>query len=319
MNSLERVLATIQHKEPDRVPLNIWNYRGDVHKLVIEKHGSLNKFNELLDIDIFMPLTPPPCRHNPDYLEELMNMNVEDVHPESFLDPDEPSIYKDVEEYIRRYKGDKAIFVNVWGVVESVYGFIGIESTLYLMATNPGKARELFAQVRDFSQRVVENLCGMNIDVLHITGDVGSNNSMLFSPQMWRELIKPFDTEIIAPAKKAGIPLSLHSCGYFTPVLPDFIEMGIQIFHPIQESAGMDQIEIKKEFGDRMTIHGGLDVRLLPRMSEKEVEEVVHRKMQALKPGGGFIFNTGHTIQPDTPLEVIERAYDAARQYGRYT
>ena len=318
MNSLERVMATIKHEKPDRVPLNIWNFREDVQKSVIEKYGSLDKFNERLDFDIFMSITPPPCRHNPEYLEELMNMKVEDIKRESFLDPDDPCIYKDAEKLIHRHKGNKAIFVHVWGVVESVYGFIGIEPTLLLMAANPEKAKELFVQVKNFSRRVVENLCGMGIDVLHITGDVGSNNAMLFSPKMWRELIMPLDAEIVAPAKQVSMPLSLHSCGYFTPVIPDFIKMGIQIFHPIQETAGMEQAEIKKQFGDKITIHGGLDVRLLPNMSEEQVEECVRKKMQTLKSGGGFIFNTGHTVQPDTPLEVIERAYAAAQRYGQY-
>ena len=318
MNSLERVLKTIRHEEPDRVPLNIWNFRPEVQKPVIEKYGSLEKFNETFGIDIVWPATPPPCPHNPQYLEELMNLDPYDIKAEDFLDPDDPSIYKDVEEALRRYKGDKAIFVHIWGVVESIYGYSGIEPTLLLMAMDPDKAKELFTLARDFSVKVVKNICSMGVDVIHITGDVGSNNSMIFSPQMWREMVKPFDTEIAQPAINAGFPLSLHSCGYFTPVLPDFIEMGFEIFHPIQESAGMDQEEIKDQFGDKITIHGGLDVRLLPTMSEKEVEKYVRKKMMALKPGGGFILNTAHVIQPDTPLNIIERAYEVANEYAAY-
>ena len=86
----------------------------------------------------------------------------------------------------------------------------------------------------------------------------------------------------------------------------------------VYQLSGMDQLEIKKQFGDEITIHGGLDIRLLPNMSEEQVEEYVRKKMQDLKAGGGFIFNTSHTIQPDTPLEVVERAYKAAQQYGQY-
>ncbi|MDX9752597.1 MAG: uroporphyrinogen decarboxylase family protein [bacterium] len=318
MNSRERVLATLHHQPTDRVPLNLWNFRADVQKAATARHGSLDAFNEKLGIDLFMAITPPPNRLNPDFLEERMTMEESEIRPEHILDPDDPAIYKDVEVLIQKHQGEKAIAAHVWGVVESVYAFIGIERTLVLMAAEPEKANALFARMAEFSRRVAANLSRMKIDILHLSGDVGANGSMLFSPAMWRNLVRPHDEAILAPGKAAGLPLSLHTCGYFMPIIPDLLAMGFQLIHPIQESAGMDQTEVKRLYGDRLTIHGGLDVRELPRLSGDEVETLVRHKMETLKPGGGFVFCTGHTLQPDTDLAVVERAYAAARRYGSY-
>ena len=318
MQSVERVLKTIRHEPIDRVPLNVWNFRTDVRDRAIEMFGSLDAFHDHLDIDMFMAITPPPNLQNPDFLEELMNMKAEEIKPEHFRDPDDPSVYTDVEKLIRKYKGDKAIAVHTWGVVEGLYSFIGVERTLTLMAADPQKAKDLFAQMAAFSRRVAENVCRMGIDVFHISGDVGANGTMIFSPKMWREQVAPFDAQIIEPAKKVGFPLSLHSCGYFMPIIPDLIEMGFHIMHPIQESAGMSQTEVKQKYGAEITINGGLDIRKLPNMTKSEAREYVKDKMETLKPNGGFIFCTGHTLQPDTPLEIVEEAYKIAKQLGEY-
>jgi uroporphyrinogen decarboxylase len=187
-----------------------------------------------------------------------------------------------------------------------------------LMAQDPDLTKSLFEKAADFSKRVVKNLLEFDIDIIHITGDVGSNRSMLFSPDMCRSLIMPFDREILRPAIDRKIPLSLHSCGYCMPVIQDWIDMGIRILHPIQESAGMDLYEVKDLYGEQITINGGLDIRELSTMKLSEVDDYVKTRVEYLKKGGGFIFNTSHTVQTDTSLEVLERAYDAAMEYGKY-
>jgi uroporphyrinogen decarboxylase len=318
MNSKERVLCTIQHMEPDRVPMNIWMFREDKKKEVCLKYGSMEKFFERYNIDLHMEITPPPCLTNLEYIEEKMNMEPDDIKPEHWMDPDDPRIYEGALKLKRQYGEDKAIAVHVWGVVESVYGFSGIEKTLVLMAAEPEFAAELFSKVCDFSARVVSNLLAIGIDILHITGDVGANGNMLFSPELYRTLVKPFDSRIIKPAIEKNVPVSLHSCGYCMPVIPDWIEMGVSMIHPIQESAGMDLFEVKKLYGDRITINGGLDLRRLCVLKENEVEQYVKPRMEALKKGGGFIYNTAHTVQPDTSLAILEKAYDTALKYSWY-
>ena len=95
--------------------------------------------------------------------------------------------------------------------------------------------------------------------------------------------------------------------------------MGIDVVHPIQVSAGMDPEKIKREFGDRLALYGTLDItHTLPSGTLAEIEREVKNRMDTLKPGGGFIFCSTHTIQPDTPLEKVEYAYDVAFEHGWY-
>ena len=318
MNSRERVLKTIRHEPVDQVPMNLWNFRDDVQAMAIEKYGSLDAFHETLGIDLFMAITPPPSIHNPDFLEQKMTLDADEITLTDLLDPDREENYAEVVSLLDQHRGNKAVAAHIWGVVEGMYSFIGVEETLALMAGEPERAEELFGWMADFSRRTAENLCSMGIDILHISGDVGANGSMLFSPMMWREQVRDFDAAILQPGLDAQIPLSLHSCGYYMPIFEDFIEMGIELFHPIQESAGMSLAEVKGKYGKQIAINGGLDVRELPRMNVEQVEAYVTEKMVLCKPGGGFIFNTGHTIQPDTNLEVLEAAYRKARALGTY-
>ena len=318
MNSRERVLKTIKHEPVDRIPLTIWFFREDVRAMAVKKYGSLDVFYETLGIDMFMGITPPPSIHNPDFLEEKMTMDAADITLADVLDPDREENYAEVKELLGRYRGEKAIAAHVWGVVEGLYIFIGVEETLALMAAEPERAQELFGWFAEFSRRTAENLCSLGIDILHISGDVGSNGAMLFSPDMWREQVRDFDAAIMQPGKDAGVALSLHSCGYYMPVFEGFIDMGIELFHPIQESAGMSLREVKDKYGDQVAINGSLDVRDLPKMNVAQVEAYVKEKIAICKPGGGFIFNTGHTVQPDTDLDVLEAAYRMAQKLGAY-
>ena len=100
MSGKERTLTSLRHREPDRIPLNIWMFRKDVRAAVVEKYGSLDAFHELLGIDVFMAVTPPPNRHNPEFVEELMNLDFEALVDNDFLDPDDASVYEGVLELV---------------------------------------------------------------------------------------------------------------------------------------------------------------------------------------------------------------------------
>jgi uroporphyrinogen decarboxylase len=114
--------------------------------------------------------------------------------------------------------------------------------------------------------------------------------------------------------------IMLHSCGSVRRFIPDLIEAGIQILDPVQpKAANMDALELKREFGDRLTFHGGIDIQqVLPFGSKEEVAEEVLRCIQAFGPGGGYILSPSHNIQADTPPENIAAMCEAAVKYGVY-
>jgi uroporphyrinogen decarboxylase len=137
----------------------------------------------------------------------------------------------------------------------------------------------------------------------------------MMHPRIWWDLIYPTEKITVEAVRQGGGRVSLHCDGYFHDVLPGLLQMGVECVHPVQQSAGMDVARFKREFGDRMTLYGGLDIRhTLPRGTLDALAEEIRDLFRVMKPGGGFIFCTAHTIQPDTTLERVEFAYQVADQ-----
>jgi uroporphyrinogen decarboxylase len=110
-----------------------------------------------------------------------------------------------------------------------------------------------------------------------------------------------------------------HSCGSIKPLIPDMIEMGLDVLNPIQPGAAdMDPRDLKARFGSRLSFHGSIDIqKTLPFGSPEDIRAEVRDRMAALAPGGGFIICTAHNIQTDAPLANILALFDAYRDYGR--
>jgi uroporphyrinogen decarboxylase len=194
-----------------------------------------------------------------------------------------------------------------------------MENLLCEMVLNPEKVKKLFEKIAAWSCVYVDNSIDLGIDVPHISDDWGQNNALLFSPKMWWELVYPSDAMIVERAKRRCMFVSLHSDGYIFDVLDGVVKMGIDVVHPIQVSAGMDPLRVKREYGDQLTLYGTLDItHTLPSGTLWDIESEVKNRMATLKPGGGFIFCSTHTIQPDTPLEKVEYAYDVAYENSWY-
>jgi uroporphyrinogen decarboxylase len=313
MSGKERTLQAIRHQEPDRVPLNIWMMRDDMQARVIERYGSMEKFYEALHIDVFMAITPPPCKPNQDFKEEFPPIPLEEIDDSYFMDPDDPVLYTGVKDLVAQQGDEKCVLAHVWGVLEAAYSFMGVEETILQFALWTPAMQALFEKISAWSARVAGNVVDMGIDVLHISSDVGANQSMLVRPESWREKIVPYDSAIIAPGIRKQMPISLHSCGYIRPILSDLADMGIDVVHPLQQSAGMELLDVKQNHGSRLTLHGGLELRYyLSRSPEPELIDHVRNNIRTCKPGGGFIFNTEHTVQPDTSLDRVELAYEIA-------
>jgi uroporphyrinogen decarboxylase len=169
---------------------------------------------------------------------------------------------------------------------------------------------KMLAEVGDIADAVLES------------DDMGSQIDMLFSPAMYRRLVKPRHKllyDFIKSRTKAKI--FFHSCGAIRKVLPDLIEVGIDILNPVQVSAtGMDSADLKRDFGKDLTFWGGgvETQQVLSRGTVQEVKDDVHRRIDDLAPGGGFVFATIHAIQANVPPENVLAVWEALRQYDRY-
>lgn len=159
------------------------------------------------------------------------------------------------------------------------------------------------------------------VDVIRIGDDIGTQEGMLISPELWRDLVKPRLSRMIQAFKKTNpeIIILYHSCGDFRPVIDDLVELGVEFISTMQQVGSMNLPEIKKEFGDRVAFKGGLDTQqLLPHGTPEEVREGVKNIINNLAQGGGYVFMPAHLLYQDVPTENIWAMLEAVKDYGRY-
>jgi len=159
---------------------------------------------------------------------------------------------------------------------------------------------------------------GPYVQIIVMVDDLGTQQGLQISPQMYRRWIKPCHTRIYGYVRQhhPQVYVFLHSCGSIYPLIPDLIEAGVQILNPVQISAaGMDPVRLKREFGADLTFWGGgCDTQhTLPRGTPEEVAAEVKRLLDIFAPGGGYVFNQVHNIQADVPPENVVAMLETAR------
>jgi uroporphyrinogen decarboxylase len=189
------------------------------------------------------------------------------------------------------------------------------------LAGEPNKMAAHFDRYSEWLCPLVDQLADAGVDGITLSDDWGSNGVMLFSPRMWRKLVKPYAQRVVRHARARGLAVNLHSDGYILDIMDDVVEMGYTSLHPVQESAGMDPRTIKDKYGKDIVIYGSLDViDGLYAYDGEKLDDYIRRRFEVYAPGGGFIFNGGHFIQPDIPPMRLVRAYrlvnELAKQYG---
>jgi uroporphyrinogen decarboxylase len=201
-------------------------------------------------------------------------------------------------------------------VFEMYWRLRGMEQGMMDLACEPEMAAELLARSGKFSCHLAELACTRYpIDWLWTGDDVGGQESMMMSPGMWREMVKPHLAEVFAVANKHNIWVAYHSDGAIHDIIPDLIEIGLDVLNPLQGNCpGMDPLELKKEFGDRLAFMGGVDTQgVLPHGSAEEVRHATARLLEGMtSDGGGYILAASHSVPPETPDENIFAMYEVA-------
>lgn len=325
MNSLERVMNTISHKPVDRTPLDCWLYQKQFLEKLEAEYGPREKFIEEFGIDVFVGLMPFPNQSGARVtIDELPHVKLEDPRDPKWLNFTNWNYDfggTNIATAVKNHKGKRCVLAHCWGMVEGTSSYLGIENCWLNLGGEPDKMAAHFDKYADWMCVQVENLIEAGVDMMTLSDDWGSNGTMLFSPKMWRKLIKPYAMRVVQHARSRGLPVNLHSDGYIMQVVDDIIEMGFTSWHPVQESAGINPREVKEKYGDKIVIYGSLDViDGLLKYDGEELDEYITKRFEIYAPGGGFIFNGGHFIQPDIPPLRLVRAYrlasKLAQQYG---
>jgi len=198
----------------------------------------------------------------------------------------------------------------------------GIEQILLDMSLQPDIARTILAHIRTFylayAERILEAARG-ELDIVLTGDDFGTQMGPMASPQMWSDLLGDGFAQYVALIKSYGVPVMHHTCGAVGPLIPLFVERGLDVLQSLQpEASGMDPRILKTTYGARLSFHGGISIQqTLPHGTEEDIRQEVRERVEALAPGGGYILGTSHNIQADTPVRNVLALLQAYQRYGR--
>ncbi len=205
-------------------------------------------------------------------------------------------------------------------VLQFIQRLVGLERSWTMMAIEPelfdAFVEKILGFVIPFIDRMLSS-AGGGIDFLRIGDDFGSQNGMIFSPQMWRERLMSAFARINEVVKSHGGYYYHHSCGGIRAIIDDLIDTGVDVLDPVQVKAnGMAPDELNADFGDRIVFSGGVDEQeLLPNGSAEEIRKGVWELLDAMAVSGGFFIGPTHNFQDDIPTENILVMYEAAKQW----
>lgn len=342
MTSKDRVLAALQRQPADRVPVFMWFHPGTARRLGRLLEIPADRVGEAMGDDIRQTwvnnnyamegiVHERAGEGHTDYwgiqwvrkgeFNQAVHHPLSGMPPEALLDYEFPlgrvdELVSLMAPVVARRK-QKFIGVDVSPCIFEMYNRLrGMEHALLDLVAHPGEASVLLERCGDFSVLLAERaLARYDLDWLWLGDDVAGQQSMMMSPELWRDLIKPHLKRVADVGRAKGLPVAYHCCGALTPILSDLIEIGISVLNPIQCGCpGNDPERLKSEFGAQLTFMGGIDtVDLLPRASAQEVYGATVRLLEIMtRDGGGYILAASHTIPPETPDDNIFALYQAA-------
>ena len=267
-------------------------------------------------------------RQGPIYMEvvkyPMANVKTaKDVEDFQFPDPLAEGRYDDAEKYIKMYKDEYFIVGDMeLTMYDMMQQLVGTEKLLMDLALEADYLEALMDKTKDFALAVGKKLISMGVDGIWCGDDFGAQNGMLISPKMWRKYFKGRYRQVYSELKalNPNIIVMQHCDGAVAPILGDWIEVGLEVFNPVQPNVpGHDPQDLKSKFGDRMSFWGAIDQqKLLPNGTKGEIEADIAEKIRILGKGGGYMCSPAHIIQSDTSMENVEIFIDALKKHGPY-
>jgi uroporphyrinogen decarboxylase len=235
-----------------------------------------------------------------------------------FPDPEKVMELDDIPGFINKNKDNFIMGAIGFSLYERAWILRGIEPILLDFLMNPLFVEELFDKIIDFNLIITKRLCKFPIDAFHFGDDWGQQEGLIIDPDLWRRIFKKRLRKLYDEVHNAGLPVSIHSCGDITEIIPDLIEIGVNMICPLQAEA-LDFNFLKKEYGKDLTFWGGVSTqKTLPYGSTDDVREEIRDRIKVLGKGGGYILAPSHELQKDVPLENMLAFIDEAQhQHSR--
>lgn len=195
---------------------------------------------------------------------------------------------------------------------------IGTENVLMGMIEEPEWITDVFdtylTTSLDLCQRILD--AGYEFDGIYWYDDMGYKNTPFFSPQMYRDLLKPYHKKAVDWAHERGMVTELHSCGFIEPLIPDIVDAGVEMLERIEVKAGMDPQRLKSLYGDKLAFHGGINAQLWDDFEKVKAE--MERIIPIMKEGGGYVFASDHSIPNSVSFENMTKIAELAHKLGKY-
>ncbi len=254
---------------------------------------------------------------------------LEEIEAYPWPDMDDPTRIAGVKEAAARLKAENqyAIIGTPWLLFpfERSFEMQGLDRFLLNMAENPDFAKALLEKVASLCKKMMGHFleeAGDNLDIIKIGDDLGTQDSLLISPRMYRTILKPIHADFISFIKeRTKAKVFFHTDGDVFNLCDDFVEIGIDILNPVQTSAGKmaNLAELKKRYGKNLAFCGAVDTQhILPSGTPDEVRQEVRRVIGHLAPGGGYLVSSVHTVMNEVPPENILAMVDAVEEFGKY-
>lgn len=323
MTNRERVITTLRHEQPDRVPYQI-GFTQRARAAMAERYGE-DVFATIDNCFAGVAAGPGPLEGWIDTdtwqdefgvqwdrsVDRDIGVVCNRLLPERDLkglylpDPYDPARWDGFARRVAAAHGRCVQFAIGFSLFERAWTLRGMDELFVDLIEAPEFVDELLDRICDYNVALVEQAVQYPIDVVHFGDDWGSQRGLMMGPALWERFLMPRLERMYGVAKTAGKFVSIHSCGHVQEVFPQLIAIGLDCFNPFQPEV-MDPYEMKRLYGDRLAFWGGVSTqRLLPYGTPDEVRAEVGRLLREVGEGGGYICAPAHSIPGDARPENI--------------
>ncbi len=354
MNSRENALTAMRRQNPERVPFGL-SFTPPMYEMFVEKTGAEDPA-EYWDFDVrgtyfrsptekadyvasgYLPgdlpagawidewgigNVPGSMFHFAKMVHPLQNaQTVAEILDYPLPDFSRAECWQPIESDVAAYQArGYAVAGGLEMTIFEVSWYLrGMEALMSDMLQNPEMAAALLDRITALRVFQARKFAQLGVDVLSLGDDIAMQTGMMISPRMWRKWLKPRLAEVIGAAREANpdILVQYHTDGDCRAVIPELIEVGVDILNPIQPEC-MDPVEIKKTYGDRLSFSGTIGTQTtMPHGTPAQVRAAVKAMIATVGAGGGLYLAPTHVIEPDVPWENVLAFVEAARLYGSY-
>ena len=349
----ERILRTYKRQEVDRIPMIDYAWEGTIKRWIREGLSPNASWEEHFGFDrsIRIGFDNSP-RFEKKILEKNDRYTIETtqwgvtrrVFNELDSTPDNLEYYYDssdkweeakakmlqdsedripwdyLKENYPKWKAEgRFIQLELWFGFDVAHSWmIGTENLLIGMLEEPEWVEDVFDTYLTTSLNLAQKVldAGYEFDGVFWYDDMGYKGTTFFSPETYRTLLKPYHKKAVDWAHERGMVTELHSCGYIEPLLPDIVDIGVEMLNPLEVKAGMDPNKLKKLYGDKLAFHGGINAQIWDNLDLIKAE--MERIIPLMKEGGGYIFASDHSIPNSVSLATMTEIAKLAHELGKY-